>query len=104
MADASTGKWPHDPDEDEKGSEGMRKYDMAILTKMVGKDKFPITKSEFVDEFGDWPVRINYHTVMSVAEIFEYVEPESFETKDDFHRAVGNAFRKNDLWEFHPSE
>ena len=101
MADASAKDWPHDPDGD-IGSEGMRNFDMAVLSKMVEEDEFPIQKDEFVDEFGDWPVRINHKTVVSVADIFEDVEEDSFETKIEFHKATGRAIRKTGLWEYVP--
>jgi len=101
MADASTGDWPHDPD-GEKGSEGMRNFDMAVLSKMVEEDEFPLEKADFVEEFGDWPVRINHKTVVSVAEIFEDVEEDSFENKIEFHRSVGRAIRRTGLWEYRP--
>ena len=101
MADASAQDWPHDPD-GEKGSEGMRNFDMAVLSKMVDEDEFPLEKSAFVEEFGEWPVRINHKLVVSVAEIFEHVDEESFETKVDFHRAVGRAIRTEGLWEYMP--
>lgn len=103
MADASERDWPHDPD-GEEGSEGMRNFDMAVLSKMAGKDEFPLEKAAFLEEYGDWPVRINYEKVVSVADIFEHVEPESFETKTDFHRAVGAAMRKTGMWDFAPGK
>jgi hypothetical protein len=103
MADATEGDWPHDPD-GEQGSEGMRNFDMAILSKMAPQEEFPLEKAAFLDEHGDWPVRINYETVISVADIFEHVEADRFETKTDFHRAVGEAMRKTDLWEFRAGE
>ncbi|MGM0398751.1 MAG: DUF5785 family protein [Halobacteriota archaeon] len=101
MADTTAQDWPHDPD-GEKGSEGMRNFDMAVLSKMVEEDEFPLQKAEFVEEFGDWPVRINHKTVVSVADIFEDVEEESFENKVEFHRSVGRAIRKTGLWEYMP--
>lgn len=99
----TTEDWPHDPDGDE-GSEGMRQFDMAVLSKMAGKDEFPIDTETFLEEYGDWPVRINHETVVSVDEIFDGVEAESFETKQDFHRAVGKAMRARDMWDFRAGE
>ncbi|MFB6069919.1 MAG: DUF5785 family protein [Halanaeroarchaeum sp.] len=101
MATTNDREWPHDPD-GEKGSEGMRNFDMAILSKMVDEDEFPIEKDAFVDEFGDWPVRINHKKVLSVAEIFEAVEQETFEDKVAFHRAVGDAIRETGIWDYRP--
>lgn len=99
----TTEDWPHDPDGDE-GSEGMRQFDMAVLSKMAGKDEFPLETEDFLEEYGDWPVRINHETVVSVAEIFEGVDEESFETKQDFHRAVGRAMRGGDMWDYRAGE
>ena len=94
--------WPHDPD-GEEGSEGMRKYDMAIIAKKVDEEEdFPLSKAEFVEEYGDDPIRINYQTVVPMREIFEYVEGEEFETIVDMHKAVGRAMREGNFWEYHP--
>ncbi|MFB6082081.1 MAG: DUF5785 family protein [Halanaeroarchaeum sp.] len=102
MADATAGDWPHDPD-GEKGSEGMRKFDMAVLSKMTDEEEdFPLEKTDFVQEYGDWPVRINFETVVSVAEIFEHVEADTFDDKVAFHKAVGKAIREQGLWEYRP--
>ncbi|MFB6153327.1 MAG: DUF5785 family protein [Halodesulfurarchaeum sp.] len=104
MAEQRGQDWPHDPD-GEKGSEGMRNYDMAVISKMVDEDEdFPLDRETLLDEFGDWPVRINHQRVVSVADIFDNVEETTFETKQDLHRAVGNAMRDTDMWEYHPSE
>lgn len=100
MEDPSEREWPHDPD-GELGSQGGRNFDMAILSKMVEKDDFPVEKRSFLEEFGDWPVRINHKHVVSVSEIFETVEADRFETKQEFHTAVGAAMRTADLWEYH---
>jgi hypothetical protein len=96
--------WPHDPD-GEEGSEGMRKYGQAILAKKLDEDEdFPLDREEFVDEFGDHPVRLNHRRVVSVAEIMEHVEEETFDGFVPFHRAVGAAMRENDMWEVTPEE
>lgn len=102
MEDPSGRDWVHDPD-GEKGSEGGRNYDMAVLSKMVDEDDdFPLQRDEFLEEFGEWPVRINHEKVVAVADIFEHVEAEEFETKVDFHKAVGAAMRRANLWDYHP--
>ena len=96
--------WPHDPDSDE-GSEGMRKYGMAVLAKKVDEEEdFPLDRDEFVDEHGDEPVRINHRKVVSVADIFEHVEEEQFEDITSFHRSVGAAMRAGGFWEFTPEQ
>ena len=92
--------WPHDPDGDE-GSEERRKYGQAVLAKKIDEDEdFPLTATEFVDEFGEDPVRIDYQTVVSVADIFEHVDQGEFADFPEFHKAVGNALREADYWPY----
>lgn len=94
--------WPHDPD-GEDGSEGMRKFDMAVIAKKVDEDDdFPLDGETFVADYGEDPIRVNHDTVVSVADIFEFVEPDSFETIVDLHKAVGDAMRAGDFWDYHP--
>ncbi|PSP54449.1 hypothetical protein BRC82_09665 [Halobacteriales archaeon QS_1_67_19] len=94
--------WPHDPD-GEAGSEGGRKYGMAILAKKLDEEEdFPLSKSEFVAEHEDEPVRINHERVVSVGDIFEHVRGEEFETIVDFHKAVGAGMRRGGFWDYHP--
>lgn len=96
--------WPHDPDGDE-GSEGKRKYGQAILAKMLDEDDdFPLTKTEFVEEHGDEPVRLNHDRVVSAADIMEHVEEEEFADFVEFHQAVGRAMRTAGLWEYEYGE
>lgn len=95
-------EWPHDPDSDE-GSEGMRKYGLAILAKKLDDEEdFPLSREEFVSEHGDEPIRLNHRRVVSVAELFEHVDAEEFEDITTFHRAVGSAMREGGFWEFSP--
>lgn len=93
--------WPHDPDGDE-GSEGRRKYGHAVVAKKVDEDEdFPLTALAFVEEYGDHPVRIDHETVVSVADIFEYVPDDAtFEDFPAFHRAVGAAMREVGYWPY----
>jgi len=71
-------EWPHDPD-GEQGSEGRRKYGMAVLAKKLDEEKdFPLSRAEYVAEYGDDPVRLNHERVVSVADIFEYVDRDEF--------------------------
>ncbi|MFC6835382.1 DUF5785 family protein [Halomarina ordinaria] len=99
MADTD---WPSDPDSDE-GSEGMRKYGQAILAKKLDEEEdFPLRAEDFVAEHGDEPIRVNYKQVVSVADIFEHVEEEAFESIIDFHTATGRAMRRADYWNFRP--
>ncbi|WP_136688009.1 DUF5785 family protein [Halorhabdus amylolytica] len=89
--------WPHDPD-GEAGSEGRRKYGQAIIAKKVDDEDFPVSAEAFVDEFGDHPVRIDHERVLSVADIFEHVDEETFEDFPAFHTAVGEAMREAGYW------
>ncbi len=94
--------WPHDPD-GENGSEGMRKYGMAVIAKKVDDEAdFPLKREAFVAEYGDDPIRLNHKRVVSLREIFAEVEAEEFETIVDMHKAVGKAMRAGDFWEYHP--
>ncbi len=94
--------WPHDPDGDE-GSEGRRNYGHAILAKKVDEDEdFPFTAGEYVEDYGDHPVRIDYETVVSVADIFEGIDEDAeFETFPEFHTTVGDALREAGYWPLH---
>lgn len=92
--------WPIDPD-GEEGSNGMRRFDMAVLSKFEPKESFPLSVEEFLDRHGDKPVRINHRKISSVAEIFEHLAVDSFETKAEFHHAVGDAIRTAGLWDYH---
>ena len=92
--------WPHDPD-GEEGSEGRRKYGHAVLAKKVDEEEdFPLTAEEYIEQYGDHPVRIDYETVVSVADIFEYVDQEEFADFPDFHKALGRALREADWWPY----
>ena len=94
--------WPHEPD-GEEGSEGRRKYGMAILAKKVDEDEdFPLERDEFVEEHSDEPIRINYQKVVSVDDIFEHVEEDEYETITDFHKAVGKGMRDGGFWDYKP--
>ena len=92
--------WPHDPD-GEKGSEGQRKYGHAVIAKKIDEESdFPLSASSFVAEYGDHPIRIDYETVVSVAEVFEGVDREEFADFPEFHSAVGRALREADHWPY----
>ncbi|WP_276250650.1 DUF5785 family protein [Haloarcula rara] len=93
-------EWPHDPD-GEEGSEGRRKYGHAILAKKIDEEEdFPLSAEEYVSAYGDHPVRIDYETVVSVADIFEHVDESEFADFPEFHRALGAALREADLWPY----
>ena len=92
-------EWPHDPD-GEEGSEGGRKYGQAVLAKKLDEEEdFPLSSAEFVDAHSDEPIRLNHERVVSVADIFEHVEENEFEDIVAFHKAVGRAMRRGDMWE-----
>jgi hypothetical protein len=92
--------WPHDPD-GEEGSEGRRKYGQAILAKKIDEEEdFPFTADEFVEQYGDHPVRIDYETVVSVSDIFEQIDDQEFEDFPEFHKRVGKAMRDADYWPY----
>ncbi|WP_255149291.1 DUF5785 family protein [Halorarius halobius] len=94
--------WLHDPD-GEEGSEGMRKFGHAVIVKKVDEEEsFPLSAEEFVEEYGDDPVRMDFETVVSVADVFEYVDAEEFEDIVDMHRAVGDALRASPYWQYNP--
>ena len=90
--------WPHDPD-GELGSEGRRKYGHAVLAKKVDEEAdFPLSRDDYVEQYGDHPVRLDDERVVSVADIFEHVEPDEFEDFVAFHQAVGRAMREHSYW------
>ena len=92
--------WPHDPD-GEEGSEGMRKYGHAVIAKKIDESEdFPLSRDEFVDEYGDDPIRINHERVVALREIFEHVETAEFADFVELHRAVGTAMRAGGFWDY----
>ena len=96
--------WPHDPD-GEQGSEGGRQYGHAVIAKKVDEEvDFPLDRESFLEEYGADPVRLDYETVVSVADIFEYVEEDSFSDIVDMHQALGRAMRRGDFWFYEGAE
>ncbi len=96
-------EWPHDPDGDE-GSEGRRKYGMAIFAKKVAEEDFPLAIDDFTEEVGDHPIRINYEKVVPASDILQHVDVDEVDSLEEFHRAIGRAMRTGDLWELYPAE
>ena len=95
-------EWPHDPD-GEQGSEGMRKFGHAVIVKKIDEEEsFPLSKAEFVDEYGDDPIRMDSETVVSLADVFSYVDGEEFEDLVSFHQAVGDGLRDSPYWKYNP--
>ena len=93
--------WPHDPD-GEEGSEGRRKYGHAILAKKIDEEEdFPFSAGEYVEQYGDHPVRIDYERVVSVADIFADIDDDrGFGGFPEFHRVVGEQMRADDYWPY----
>src|SRR6056297_1991912 len=90
--------WPHDPD-GEQGSEGGRQYGHAVIAKKVDEEgDFPLDRDQFVDEYGDDPIRIDHETVVPLREIFDNVEESTFEDIVAMHQAVGRAMRRSGQW------
>ena len=96
--------WPHEPD-GEEGSEGGRKYGMAILAKKVDENEdFPLDIAEFTERVGEDPIRINHDKVVPARDILDLVDEESVEDMTSLHRAVGEAMRAGGFWDYHPVE
>lgn len=95
--------WPHDPD-GEEGSEGGRKYGMAIIAKKVEDEDFPIEFSQFVEEINDHPIRINHDTVVPASRIIDEVPVDRAENKTEFNQAVGRAMRDGGFWDYYPEQ
>lgn len=89
--------WPHDPD-GEEGSEGMRKFGLAVFAKKLNEADFPVSISEFNDEVGDHPIRIDYDRIVPAGDILSEVSAEEVESMEEFHREVGKAMRANGYW------
>lgn len=101
----STDDWPHDPD-GEQGSEGRRQYGHAVLAKKIDdSEDFPLRAGDYVDEFGDHPVRLDEETVVSVADIFADIDDDrEFDDFVEFHKVVGRVMREGGFWTYEGSE
>jgi hypothetical protein len=96
--------WPHDPD-GEEGSEGGRKYGHAVVAKKINEDEdFPLSREEFVAEYGDHPVRIDYETVVSVADVFDGIDQNEYVDFPDLHKALGRNMRDKGYWFYEGAE
>lgn len=91
--------WPHDPDGDE-GSEGGRKYGLAVIAKKLEDDDFPITKDDCLEAFGDHPIRLDADEVVAASTLLESMEPGPFETREELLTAVGESMRAGGHWTF----
>ena len=95
----SAGEWPHDPD-GEEGSEGGRKYGMAIFAKKLEDREFPLSIPEFREEVGDHPIRINHDTVVAARDILKHIDVTEVDSMEAFHGAVGRAMREGGFWTY----
>lgn len=89
--------WPHDPD-GEEGSEGMRKFGLAVFAKKLNEEEFPVMISEFNAEVRDHPIRIDYERIVPAGDILSEVGVEEVESMVEFHREVGKAMRAHGYW------
>jgi len=96
--------WPHDPD-GEQGSEGRRQYGHAVLAKKINEEEdFPLSAADYVEQYGDHPIRIDYETVVSVEEIFGGVEKEEFRGLRRVPPGTRRAMRENGYWFYEGAE
>jgi len=93
-------EWPHDPD-GEEGSEGGRKYGMAILAKKVDDEDFPVVFDRFTRRVHDHPIRINHDTVVTAGKILNNVSIRKAEDKTEFNQAIGKAMREGGFWDYY---
>ena len=97
-------EWPHDPD-GEEGSEGMRKFGLAVFAKKVDEgEDFPLDFAAFAERVGDHPVRLNHARVVAAGDVLEHVDVDEAEDMQAFHRALGRAMRAGGFWDYHPVE
>ncbi|MFW6153263.1 MAG: DUF5785 family protein [Halobacteriota archaeon] len=91
--------WPHDPDGDE-GSEGGRKYGLAIFAKKLDGEEFPLTPADCRELFGDDPIRIDHDRVVRAADILEDVPDREYESEATLLAAIGSTMRDRGDWTF----
>lgn len=91
--------WPHDPDGME-GSEGGRKYGLALFAKKLDAEDFPLSVEDCIDRFGEDPIRLDHERVVPAHEILSLLETERFEEKQAFLAAVGAVMRAGGFWTF----
>ncbi|MFP4590518.1 MAG: DUF5785 family protein [Halobacteriales archaeon] len=89
--------WPHDPDGDE-GSEGGRKYGLAVFAKKLGALEFPVDAEDCLEAFGDHPVRIDHARVVAAADVLEAIDDGPYETREALLAALGAAMRRRGWW------
>lgn len=92
-------EWPHDPD-GEAGSEGRRKYGLAIFAKKVDGDDFPLSREACLESFGDDPIRIDADRVIPARDVLELLEEGPYVDKTTWLAALGAAMREGEYWSF----
>lgn len=90
-------EWPHDPD-GEAGSEGGRKYGLAVFAKKLDDCSFPVDVDDCLEAFGEHPIRIDHERVVAASDILEAVDGGPFETREELLAAIGAAMRRRGLW------
>lgn len=95
--------WPHDPD-GEAGSEGRRKYGLAIFAKKLEDVTFPVTATECEDAFGDDPIRLDHETVVSASEILTHLDKGPYEDRQALLSALGRTMRDIGQWPRRPAQ
>lgn len=76
-----------------------------MLAKKINEEEdFPLSAADYVEQYGDHPIRIDYETVVSVEEIFGGVEKEEFGDFVEFHQELGRAMRENGYWFYEGAE
>lgn len=91
--------WPHDPD-GEEGSEGGRKYGLAVIAKKLDDESFPLNREESLEQFGDHPIRLDHETVIAASELLDELEPGPYDTREEYLAAVATAMRRGGYWRF----
>ena len=83
----------------------MRQYGHAVLAKKIDEEEdFPLTAADYVEQYGDHPIRIDHETVVSIEEIFEGVDVEEFADFVEFHQELGRVMRENGYWFYEGAE
>lgn len=91
--------WPHDPD-GEQGSEGRRKYGLAIFAKKLDDLAFPTTRAASLEAFGGHPIRIDHETVVAATEVLDGLDDGPFEDRRALRAGLGDAMREQGYWAF----
>lgn len=89
--------WPHDPDGD-AGSEGRRKYGLAVFAKKLDDLEFPASRSDCLDAFGQDPIRLDHDRVVPAADVLDHVGEGPYRSRAALLGALGEAMRRRGLW------